>query len=99
MSIADAQNLFSLASANHFGFCSAVADHVQYEGITGLTGRRQPSLVFSKFFEGTSLLRRVLSSSVQFNKHLLGAMGSRMIEKCCLSERCLKSVGKTDPNR
>lgn len=39
----------------------------------------------------------VLSSLVQFNKHLLEAMGFRMIERCCLSERYLKSVGRLIP--
>lgn len=92
-------SLFSFASVDHFGFYPAVASQIYYEGITDLTGRGQSSLFFSKFFKGTLLPWWVLSSLIQFNKHLWGAMGSRMIEKCHLPERCLKSMGKTDPNR
>lgn len=83
-----AQNFFSLASVDHFGFYPAVANQIQYEGIIGLTGKGTAFSLFINFFEGTFLQWRVLSSFVQFNKHLLGAMGSR-IEKCCLPKRYL----------
>lgn len=47
LSIVGTQNLFSLASVDHFGFYPAVANQIHYEGITGLTGRGQPSFFLS----------------------------------------------------